>query len=92
MSTCLEVVGLTGMYPEWWLHKGILNLRNLVIFNISAQTVSRIPCRHFVSRAAEPGGPHFSLTLKIFIIKLCRPLNLEAGLVVRMPVIIPMQL
>ena len=33
---------------EWWLHKGIINLRNLVIFNIYAQTVSRIPCRHFV--------------------------------------------
>ena len=33
---------------EWWLHKGVLNLQNLVIFNIYAQTVSRIPCRHFV--------------------------------------------
>ena len=26
---------------EWWLHR---NLRNLMIFNIYAQTVSRIPC------------------------------------------------
>ena len=33
---------------EWWLHKGVLNLRNLVIFNIYAQTVSTIPCSHFV--------------------------------------------
>ena len=33
---------------EWWLHKIILNLRNLVIFNIYAQIVSRIPWRHFV--------------------------------------------
>ena len=32
---------------EWWLHKGVLNLQNLVIFNIYAQIVSRIPCRHF---------------------------------------------
>ena len=42
---------LSGMCPglrEWWLHKGVLNLRILVIFNIYAQTVSRIPCRHFV--------------------------------------------
>ena len=40
-----------GMYPglgEWWLHKGVLNLRNLMIFNIYAQTVSEIPCGHFV--------------------------------------------
>ena len=29
---------------EWWLHKGVLNL---MIFNIYAQTVARIPCRHF---------------------------------------------
>ena len=34
---------------EWCrLHKEVLNLQNLVIFNIYAQTVSRIPCRHFV--------------------------------------------
>ena len=25
---------------EWWLHKGVLNLQNLVIFNIYAQIVS----------------------------------------------------
>ena len=37
----------TGMCPglgEWWLHKEVINLRNLVIFNPYA----RIPCRHFV--------------------------------------------
>ena len=31
------------MYPglgEWWLHKGVINLQNLVIFNIYAQIVS----------------------------------------------------
>ena len=33
---------------EWSLHKGILNLRNLVIFNVYAQIVTRIPCRHFI--------------------------------------------
>ena len=33
---------------EWWLHKGVLNIRNFVIFNIYAEAVSRIPCRHFV--------------------------------------------
>ena len=32
---------------EWWLHEGVLNLQNLVIFNIYAQIVSSIPCRHF---------------------------------------------
>ena len=36
--------GLRG----WWLHKGVLNLRNFVIFNIYAQAVSKIPCRHFI--------------------------------------------
>ena len=30
---------------EWWLHKDVFNLRDLVIFNIYAQTVSKIPCR-----------------------------------------------
>ena len=33
---------------EWWLQNGVLNLHNLVIFNIYTVTVSRIPCRHFV--------------------------------------------
>ena len=33
---------------EWWLHKIGLNLRNLVCTGPYAQTVSRIPCRHFV--------------------------------------------
>ena len=40
----------SGMCPgsgEWWLHKEVLNLQNFVIFNKYAQTVSRIPCRHF---------------------------------------------
>ena len=32
----------------WWLHKEVLNLLNLVIFNIYAQTMSRIPYRQFV--------------------------------------------
>ena len=46
-----------GMCPglgEWWLHKGVLNLRNLVIFTIYAQAgVSRIPCRHFLCKMAS---------------------------------------
>ena len=29
-----------------WLHKKVLSLQNLVIFNIYDPTVSRIPCRH----------------------------------------------
>ena len=44
-------IGEAMMYPGlggWWLHKEVLNLRNLVIFNMYAQTVSRIPCGHFV--------------------------------------------
>ena len=42
-----EAVMCSGL-GEWWLHKEVLNLRDLVIFNIYAQTVSRIPCTHFV--------------------------------------------
>ena len=41
-----KTVPVSGMCPglgEWWL-----GFKNLVIFNIHAQTVSRIPCRHFV--------------------------------------------
>ena len=44
-------IGEAVMCPglgEWWLHKGVLNHRNFVIFIIYTQTVSRIPCRHFV--------------------------------------------
>ena len=33
---------------EWWLHKGPLNLQNLVIFKMYTQTVFRNPCRYFV--------------------------------------------
>ena len=47
------------MFPgleAWWLHKGVLNLRNLVIF---AQTVSRIPCRHFVLCKVASKTKHF---------------------------------
>ena len=39
-----------GMCPglrEWWLHKRVINLQNLVILNVYAPTVSRIPCRQF---------------------------------------------
>ena len=44
-------IGEAMMCPglgEWWLHKEALNLLSLVIFNIYAQTMSRIPCRHFI--------------------------------------------
>ena len=44
---------------ESWLHKGILNLRNLVIFNIYAQIVSRIPWRHFVLCKVASKTKHF---------------------------------
>ena len=46
-----RAIHLAGMCPglrEWWLQNGVLNLHNLVIFNIYTPTVSRIPCRHFV--------------------------------------------
>ena len=48
IHTCMHayIHTYTGMCPdlgEWWLHKGVLNVRNLVIFNIYAQTA----CRHF---------------------------------------------
>ena len=42
-----EVVMCPGL-GEWWLRKEVLNFRSLVIFNMYAHTVSRIPCRHFV--------------------------------------------
>ena len=45
----------TGL-EAWWLHKGVLNLRNLAIF---AQTVSRIPCRHFVLCKVASKTKHF---------------------------------
>ena len=51
------------MWPglgEWWLHKGVLNLQDLVIFNIYAHVVSRIPCRHFVlCQVASSKTKHF---------------------------------
>ena len=46
---------------EWWLHKGVLNLQNLVIFNIYAQIVSRIPCRHFILCKVASKTKHFIL-------------------------------
>ena len=45
----------------WWLHKLVLNLQNFVIFNIYAQTVSRIPCRHFVLCKVASKTKHFIL-------------------------------
>ena len=47
----------TGMCPglgEWWLHKGPK-------FNIYAQAVSRIPCRHFVLCKVASKTKHFHL-------------------------------
>ena len=38
---------------------GYINLQNLVIFNIYAQTVSRIPCRHFVLCKVVGKTKHF---------------------------------
>ena len=59
---CPRSHGIAGMHPglgEWWLHKGVLNLRHLVIFNIYVQTVSRIPCRHFVLCKVASKTKHF---------------------------------
>ena len=55
-------IGEAMMCPglgEWWLHKEVLNLLNLVIFNIYAQTVSRIPCRHFILCKVASKTKHF---------------------------------
>ena len=52
----------TGMCPglgEWWLHKEVSNLRNLVIFYFYAQIVSRIPCRHFILCTVASKTKHF---------------------------------
>ena len=43
----------------WWLHKEALNIRNLVIFNIYDQIVSRIPCIHFVLCKMASKTKHF---------------------------------
>ena len=37
----------------------VFNLGNLVVFNMYAQTVSRIPCRHFVLRKVASKTKHF---------------------------------
>ena len=53
----------SGVCPglaERWLHKGALNLQNLV-FNIYAQTVFRIPCRQFILCKVASKTKHFIL-------------------------------
>ena len=46
---------------EWWLHKGVLNLQNFVIFNVYTQIVSRIPCKHIILCKVASKTTHFIL-------------------------------
>ena len=55
-------VGEAVMCPdlgEWWLHKEVLNIQNLVIFNMYSRTVSRIPCIHFDLCKVASKANHF---------------------------------